>query len=542
MFNDVAADADGMRRANAMRHGRGIRATLAAIAVTALGAVWAATASGSVFVDDTSVHFAAGTPGGTTAVIEPGAVRLRPATEDFDGAGLPSNLTAVLWSPPYGAVNAGGGTLAVDGARVQDTGTYPVGEVLEFSATFSGAAAQHIGFGVTLDDGPWAIISTGSGGGLGASTRAAPGATATFDPITVPVPNGENTFRIEWSPTEVRYYVYVDGLPHLVVTRPVSITTPMRPIMSDYTADGSPLAVDSLWMLLFRPTGVYESRVDDAGDERTVWGTLAAAVDQPAGTAIQLETRTGNTPTPDASWSDYRALGAGGAIQSPSARYIQYRALLSTSDPHVTPNLLRTDLIYDIDRSGPDVVLEPVRVRGHTATVRFASKALDTVGYRCSLDGAAFASCNSPRRLTGLRSGTHRISVRAIDRLANVGPAVTNRFKVGGKDRTKPLVTVSARSVRMSSRGTIAFRVRCPSSEERCKVALRLKHGAALAGRATVKVKGGGAATATVHLVRAARADLAAHPTMRVTLVVAATDAAGNKRTTTRRMTLRGAG
>ena len=82
-------------------------------------------------------------------------------------------------------------------------------------------------------------------------------------------------------------------------------------------------------------------------------------------TAIELETRTGNTPAPDASWSDYRALGAGGAIQSPSARYVQYRALLSTSDPHVTPNLLRTDLIYDTDRSGPVVVLEPVRVRGH---------------------------------------------------------------------------------------------------------------------------------------------------------------------------------
>ena len=174
--------------------------------------------------------------------------------------------------------------------------------------------------------------------------------------------------------------------------------------------------------------------------------------------------------------------------------------------------------------------------------MRFASKALDTVGYRCSLDGAAFAACSSPQRLTGLRSGTHRISVRAIDRLANVGPTVTTRFKVGGKDRTKPKVTVSARSTRVSKRGTIAFRVRCPASEERCKVALRLEHGSALAGRATVKVEGGKAATATAHLVRAARADLAAHPIMRVTLVVAATDAAGNKRTTTRRMTLRRVG
>jgi hypothetical protein len=129
--------------------------------------------------------------------------------------------------------------------------------------------------------------------------------------------------------------------------------------------------------------------------------------------------------------------------------------------------------------------------------------------------------------------------VRAIDRLGNVGPTVTSRFKVSGKNHTKPRVTVSARTTRMSARGTIAFRVRCPSSEERCKVALRLTHGASVAGRATVKVKGGRAATVTVHLTKAIRADLASHPSTRLTLVVAATDAAGNKRTTMRRITLR---
>jgi hypothetical protein len=56
----------------------------------------------------------------------------------------------------------------------------------------------------------------------------------------------------------------------------------MRPIMSDYMADGNPLLVDSLAMLVFPSTGVYESRVADAGDERTMWGTLAAAVDHEA--------------------------------------------------------------------------------------------------------------------------------------------------------------------------------------------------------------------------------------------------------------------
>ena len=172
-------------------------------------------------------------------------MRLRPATEDFDGAGVPSNLTAVQWSPPYGSASAGGGTLAVDGARVQDIGTYPVGEVLEFSATFSGAASQNIGFGVTLDDGPWAIISTGSGGGLGASTRAAPGATGTFDPLPVPVPTARTPSAS--SGRRPRSATTSHGRPAPAGgDAALSITTPMRPIMSDYTADGNLLAVDSL--------------------------------------------------------------------------------------------------------------------------------------------------------------------------------------------------------------------------------------------------------------------------------------------------------
>lgn len=499
---------------------------MAAAAVAAVGAACAGTASGSVFADDTSVHFAAGSPGGTTAVIEPGSVRLRPATEDFDGAGLPSNLTAVQWSPPYGTANAGGGALTVDGARVESTGTYPVGQVLEFGATFSGAPAQHIGFGVTLSDGPWAIISTGSGGGVGASTRAAPGATATFDPISVPVPNGENTFRIEWSPSEVRYYVYVGGLPQLAVTRPVSITTPMRPIMSDYSADGNPLAVDVLSMLLFPSNGVYESRVDDAGDERTVWGTLNSMVDTPAGTTVVLETRSGNTPTPDAGWSGYRSLGAGGAINSPSARYIQYRAVLSTADERVTPSLERVDLFYDIDRSGPNIDPGAVRVRGATAKVTFTTRALDIARFECALDRRAFATCASPKVFGHLAAGTHRVSVRGIDRLGNVGPVVTIPFTV-------------ARSLRVSKRGTVVMTVTCPAKFKRCTVTQRLRNGRKTVAGRTVSVKAGRARTVTLQLSKAARALVRRRGSLEVTSVATTTGAAGRRRTTITAITLR---
>jgi hypothetical protein len=491
-----------------------------------LGAAWAATASGSVFADDTSVHFAAGTPGATTAVIEPGTVRLRPATEGFDGTGLPSNLTAVQWSPPYGTAGAGGGTLAVDGARVQGPTTYAPSQALEFTASFSGAPAEHVGFGVTLEDGPWALISTGAGGGLGASTSAAPGATPTFDPIAVPDPAGENTYRIEWSPTDVRYYVYVGGVELLVASRPVAISSQMRPIVSDYTADGRPVTVDQLALMLFATSGTYESNVKDAGDPRAVWGTLSSVLDTPAGTAVALQTRSGNTAIPDASWSGYQSLGAGGAVTSPSARYIQYRALLSTADERVTPSLERVDLIYDVDRTGPNIEPGGVRVRGTTSKVSFTTKALDVARFECALDGRAFAACTSPKAFRHLAAGRHRASLRAIDRVGNVGPAVTIRFSV-------------ARSLRVSKRGTVVMRVSCPAKFHRCKVTQRLRNGRKTVASRTVSVKGGRARAVTLQLNMAARTLVRRRGSLDVTGVATATGATGRRWTKTMAITLR---
>jgi hypothetical protein len=509
-----------------MRPRTSIAATTAAIAAGAIGALWAATASASVFADDTALHFAAGTTGAATAVVEVGSLRLKPATEAFDGTSLPVGLTATPWAPPSGTASVGAGVLAVDGARVQGMTTYAPGEALEFSAKFSGAAAQYVGFGVTLEDGPWAIIGTGGGGGLGASTSAAPGATPTFDPISVLDPAGENTYRIEWSATGVKYYVNVDGVPKLVASRPVAIASQMRPIVSDYTADGRAVTVDSLARMIFATSGTYESNVKDAGDPRAVWGTLDSMVDTPAGTALALQTRSGNTAIPGAGWSGYEPLGAGGAIKSPSARYIQYRALLSTADGRVTPSLERADLVYDIDRSGPNVEPVVVRVRGATAKVTFRTRALDVARFECRLDRRDFATCTSPKTFGQVVAGKHRVSVRAIDRVGNVGPAVTSRFQV-------------ARSLRVSSRGTVTMSVSCPAKLKRCKVTQRLRNGRKTVASRTLRVKGGRARTVTLRLSKAARTLVRRRGSLAVTSVATTTDAAGRRRTTTTAITLR---
>lgn len=60
---------------------------------------------------------------------------------------------------------------------------------------------------------------------------------------------------------------------------------------------------------------------------------LTAASQLPAGTAIVLEARTGDTMRPDASWSDWTTK------RPQPARYVQWRATLTTKDHRVTPVL-----------------------------------------------------------------------------------------------------------------------------------------------------------------------------------------------------------
>lgn len=74
--------------------------------------------------------------------------------------------------------------------------------------------------------------------------------------------------------------------------------------------------------------GTYESPVKDT---KTIsrWGMLAWRAEVPPATTLEFYSRTGNSDRPDATWSDwagpYRDPN-GSALQSPPARYIQWKA------------------------------------------------------------------------------------------------------------------------------------------------------------------------------------------------------------------------
>jgi hypothetical protein len=60
------------------------------------------------------------------------------------------------------------------------------------------------------------------------------------------------------------------------------------------------------------------------------------------------------------------------------------------------------------------------------------------VGYECSLDGAAYAACTSPKTYTGLSAATHRIGVRAVDTAGNRSAAVEYAWRVTSATTGQP--------------------------------------------------------------------------------------------------------
>jgi hypothetical protein len=80
--------------------------------------------------------------------------------------------------------------------------------------------------------------------------------------------------------------------------------------------------------------GSFTSKAQDT-DTVSTWGRLRWDATTPAGTAVELETRSGNTGTPDTTWSPWSATykeGAGSPVTSEKARFLQVRAVLTGRD------------------------------------------------------------------------------------------------------------------------------------------------------------------------------------------------------------------
>jgi hypothetical protein len=98
-------------------------------------------------------------------------------------------------------------------------------------------------------------------------------------------------------------------------------------------------------------SGSYESSVHDT-EAISTWGKLAWKSETPQ--LIQISTRSGNTSSPDRTWSDWSRVDGDGMSNSPKARFIQWRAVLR-SDSGRSPSLNSVIVPYMQQNFRPEV-------------------------------------------------------------------------------------------------------------------------------------------------------------------------------------------
>jgi hypothetical protein len=100
--------------------------------------------------------------------------------------------------------------------------------------------------------------------------------------------------------------------------------------------------------------------VSDVHDTKLIsrFGALSWRAEQPEGTSVALQVRTGNVGEPDASWSPWSAEQsdpASARVIVPPGRFVQYRVTLSTHNPDVSPDLRSVALRYQTANLPPEI-------------------------------------------------------------------------------------------------------------------------------------------------------------------------------------------
>jgi sugar lactone lactonase YvrE len=129
-------------------------------------------------------------------------------------------------------------------------------------------------------------------------------------------------------------------------------------------------------------SGKYESDVRDAGTVAT-WGALRwHASGKPAD--VQLFTRSGNTATPDDTWSAWSKAYTkpdGDPITSPNARYLQWRAVLTATASDAGPVLTSVTAAYLPRNLRPTVSSITVHPPGTVFQRPFSTGELEIAGF-----------------------------------------------------------------------------------------------------------------------------------------------------------------
>jgi hypothetical protein len=100
--------------------------------------------------------------------------------------------------------------------------------------------------------------------------------------------------------------------------------------------------------------------VSDVHDTKLVsrFGSLTWRAEQPPGTRVTVQARTGNVGEPDETWSAWsveQTDPAAATVASPPGRFVQYRVKLATTEPRSTPELRSIALSFRTANLAPEL-------------------------------------------------------------------------------------------------------------------------------------------------------------------------------------------
>ncbi len=155
--------------------------------------------------------------------------------------------------------------------------------------------------------------------------------------------------------------------------------------------------------------GTYESDVRDASTVAS-WGSISWRT-QPNGGQVEIATRTGNTATPDETWSDWSqpyTIADGDRILSPKARYLQWRAVLTASRADVSPVLTSVTTAYLPRNLRPEIDSITVHPAGTVFQKPFSTGEFEVAGFDdengdAKVTAAAQSGSTQPAALLGRR-------------------------------------------------------------------------------------------------------------------------------------------
>ncbi|MBM4081640.1 MAG: hypothetical protein FJ278_18195, partial [Planctomycetes bacterium] len=109
---------------------------------------------------------------------------------------------------------------------------------------------------------------------------------------------------------------------------------------SSYEGQGAIMVDEALLAAAsYAPSGAYTSQPRDMGDAQSALWRATYRAKTPPRTRVELRVRTGQTDTPDRSWSAWEAAPdrPDAALRTPPGRYLQYQLRLASADADKTP-------------------------------------------------------------------------------------------------------------------------------------------------------------------------------------------------------------